>query len=164
MSLVQNSFVRNPLKDVSVASTAAALSRTLGPLRRAVLRATRAAEALPDLPDTHIEIMRAVADSPDISPRAIADRLGLARPTVSNLIQTMKRDGLLTLVRNADDARVVHVTVTEFAAELLSRYDTTSERIVSGALNQLTTKERAAVAAAVPALARLQAILAGRTG
>jgi DNA-binding MarR family transcriptional regulator len=129
-----------------------------------VLRATRAAEGLPDLPDTHIEILRTVADCPDISPRAIADRLGLARPTVSNLIQTMKRDGLLTLVRNADDARVVHVTVTDFAAELLSRYDTTSERIVSAALNQLTPKERAAVAAAVPALTQLQAILAGRTG
>jgi DNA-binding MarR family transcriptional regulator len=119
---------------------------------------------LPDLPDAHIEIMRAVADSPDISPRAIADRLGLARPTVSNLIQTMKREGLLTMVRNADDARVVHVTVTDFAAELLGRYDTTSERIVSVALNQLTPKERAAVAAAVPALTRLQAILAARTG
>lgn len=152
------------MSNVSATSTAAALSRTLGPLRRAVLRATRAAEGLPDLPDTHIEIMRVVADSPDISPRAIADRLGLARPTVSNLIQTMKREGLLTLVRNADDARVVHVTVTDFAAELLSRYDTTSERIVSAALNQLTPKERAAVAAAVPALTQLQAILTARAG
>lgn len=152
------------MSNVSTTSTAAALSRTLGPLRRAVLRATRAAEGLPDLPDTHIEIMRVVADSPDISPRAIADRLGLARPTVSNLIQTMKREGLLTLVRNADDARVVHVTVTDFAAELLSRYDTTSERIVSAALNQLTPKERAAVAAAVPALTQLQAILTARAG
>jgi DNA-binding MarR family transcriptional regulator len=141
-------------------TTAAALSRVLGPLRRAVLHATRAAEGLPDLPDTHIEILRAVADSPAISPRVIADRLGLARPTVSNLIQTMKREGLLTLIRNDDDARVVHVTVTDFAAGRLSRYDKTSEHILSAALGELTVKERAAVTAAVPALAKLQSILA----
>jgi DNA-binding MarR family transcriptional regulator len=134
----------------------------LGPLRRAVLRATRAAEGLPDLPEAHIEIMRAVADSPDISPRAIADRLGLARPTVSNLIQTMKREGLLTLVRSADDARVVHVTVTDFAAGLLRRYDTANERIVSAALDQLNPKEWSAVTAAMPALTHLQAILTAR--
>ena len=106
--------------------TAATLSRTLGPLRRAVLHATREAEGLPDLPDTHVEVLRIVADTPGISPRFIADRLGLARPTVSNLIQTMRRDGMLTLIRNDDDARVVHVTLTDFAAELLDRYDKTS--------------------------------------
>jgi DNA-binding MarR family transcriptional regulator len=162
MSLGQNSFVRNPLSDESAASTAAALSRMLGPLRRAVLRATRAAEGLPDLPDTYIEILRAVAGSPDISPRAIADRLGLARPTVSNLIQRMKREGLLNLVRNADDARVVHVTVTDVAAGLLSRYDTASERIVSAALDQLAARERSAVTAAMPALTHLHVILNAR--
>jgi DNA-binding MarR family transcriptional regulator len=134
----------------------------LGPLRRAVLRATRAAEGLPDLPDTYIEILRAVAGSPDISPRAIADRLGLARPTVSNLIQRMKREGLLNLVRNADDARVVHVTVTDVAAGLLSRYDAASERIVSAALDQLAARERSAVTAAMPALTQLHAILNAR--
>lgn len=146
--------------DSRARATAAALSRTLGPLRRAVLHATRAAEGLPDLPDTHIEVLRTVADAPAISPRVIADRLGLARPTVSNLIQTMRRDGLLTLIRNDDDARVVHVTVTDFAAGLLSRYDRTSEEILSAALAELKVKERAAVTAAVPALAKLQRALA----
>jgi DNA-binding MarR family transcriptional regulator len=140
--------------------TAAALSRVLGPLRRAVLRATRTAEGLPDLPDTHIEILRTVADSPAITPGAIADRLGLARPTVSNLIQTMRREDLLTLARNNDDARLVHVNVTAFAAGLLNRYDAASERILSAAMEQLTAKERAAVTAAVPALVRLQSKLA----
>jgi DNA-binding MarR family transcriptional regulator len=125
-----------------------------------VLQATRTAEGLPDLPDTRVEILRTVADTPGISPRVIADRLGLARPTVSNLIQTMRRDGLLTLVRNDDDARVVHVTLTDFAAGLLNRYDKTSEEILSSALAELTVRERAAVTAAVPALVKLQHALA----
>ena len=51
------------------------------------------AEGLPDLPDTHIEMLRTVADSPDIRPPAIAEQLGLARPTVSNLMQTMSGRG-----------------------------------------------------------------------
>ena len=141
-------------------SAAAALSRVLGPLRRGVLRATRAAEGLPDLPDTHIEVLRAVADSPAISPKQIADQLGLARPTVSNLIQTMRRAQLLTLDRDEHDARVVHVSTTDYAAGLLRRYDNASEQILHAAINTLTPAERAAITAAVPALARLQTILA----
>jgi DNA-binding MarR family transcriptional regulator len=141
-------------------SSAAALSRALGPLRRAVLRATRAAEGLPDLPDTHIEVLRAVVDSPAISPKTIADRLGLARPTVSNLIQAMKREGLIALTRNEDDARVVHVTATGLALQLLNRYDTASEALLDRALGELTPRDRSAIAAALPALSALQAILA----
>ena len=104
-------------------SNAAALSRTLGPLRRAVLRATRLAEDLPDLPETHIEVLRTVADTPGLGPPAIAEHLRLARPTVSNLMKTMQRAHLIELTRDVDDARRVHVTATATALELLRRYD-----------------------------------------
>jgi DNA-binding MarR family transcriptional regulator len=147
------------LVDDASHSTAAALSRVLGPLRRAVLRATRAAEGLPDLPDTHIEILRTVVDSPDISPKTIADQLGLARPTVSNLIQAMKRERLITLTRGEDDARVVHVTATGLARLLLNRYDTASEALLGTALDALASGERSAIEAALPALSALHAIL-----
>jgi len=138
---------------------AAALSRTLGPLRRAVLRATRLAEDLPDLPETHIEVLRTVADTPGLGPPAIAEQLRLARPTVSNLMKTMQRAHLIELTRDADDARRVHVTATATALELLRRYDAASEAILDAAMSQLEPDERAAVAAAVPALAKLRSIL-----
>jgi DNA-binding MarR family transcriptional regulator len=140
-------------------SNAAALSRTLGPLRRAVLRATRLAEDLPDLPETHIEVLRTVADTPGLGPPAIADQLRLARPTVSNLMKTMQRAHLIELTRDGDDARRVHVTATATALELLHRYDAASEAILTAAMNQLDPDERAVVAAAVPALAKLRSIL-----
>jgi hypothetical protein len=54
----------------------------------------------------------------------------------------------------------VHVTLTDFAAGLLNRYDKTSEEILSSALAELTVRERAAVTAAVPALVKLQHALA----
>jgi len=151
--------MQNHLSDSADATTAATLSRALGPLRRAVLRATRAAGDLPDLPETHIEVLRVVAETPDITPREIADRLGLARPTVSNLLKAMKRDGLLALARSEDDARVVHVTTTDLAAGLLSRYDSTSKQILCAALAQLSNSDRSAVTAALPALSNLQSIL-----
>lgn len=140
-------------------SNAAALSRTLGPLRRAVLRATRLAEDLPDLPETHIEVLRTVADTPGLGPPAIAEQLRLARPTVSNLMKTMQRAHLIELTRDVDDARRVHVTATATALELLRRYDGASEAILTAAMNHLNPDERAAVAAAVPALAKLRSIL-----
>jgi len=140
-------------------SNAAALSRTLGPLRRAVLRATRLAEDLPDLPETHIEVLRTVADTPGLGPPAIAEQLRLARPTVSNLMKTMQRAHLIELTRDVDDARRVHVTATANALELLRRYDAASEAILTAAMNELDPDERAAAAAAVPALAKLCSIL-----
>jgi DNA-binding MarR family transcriptional regulator len=154
--LLGNQFVTQ-----STRSTAAALSRVLGPLRRAVLRSTRTAAELPDLAEPHIEVLRVVAATPGISPHAIAVALKLARPTVSNLIQTMKRADLITIDRNTSDARRVHVSLTETAEQLLARYDAASEEILTAALNELTPAERAAVAAAVPAMSKLQVALAG---
>jgi DNA-binding MarR family transcriptional regulator len=148
------------LSDSAKLGVAAALSRTLGPLRRAVLRATRLAEDLPDLPEAHIEVLRTVADTPGMGPPAIAEQLRLARPTVSNLMKTMQRADLVELTRDADDARRVHVTATATALELLRRYDAASEAILTSAMNQLSTDERRAVAAAVPALSKLRSILA----
>lgn len=147
------------MSDDTPPSTAAALSRRLGPLRRSVLRATRAAADLPHLPDAHIELLRVIAEEPGLSPRSIADRVKLARPTVSNLLQTMRRAGLVALVRRDDDARRVEVTATAHALDLLARYDAASERILSTALDALTPAERRAVSAAVPALDRLEANL-----
>lgn len=50
-------------RDADLADTAAAeLSRLLGPLRRAVLRTTRSAEDLPDLPEAQIELLRVLTD------------------------------------------------------------------------------------------------------
>jgi DNA-binding MarR family transcriptional regulator len=141
-------------------SPAAALSRILGPLRRAVLRATRTAEALPDLPEAHIEILRAVVDQPGMSPPAIAEHLKLARPTVSNLMKTMRRADLIELTRDEDDARRVYVSATRTAKGLLRRYDAASEDILTTALSTLSPAERKAIEAAIPALSKLQSIVA----
>jgi hypothetical protein len=57
-------------------------------------------------------------------------------------------------------------TTTDFAAGLLSGYDSAGQKILSALLDQLGEKVRSAVAAALPALSNLQSILiaSARTG
>jgi DNA-binding MarR family transcriptional regulator len=95
-----------------------------------------------------------------MGPPAIAEQLRLARPTVSNLMKTMQRAHLINLTRDVDDARRVHVTATAAALELLRRYDGASAAILTAAMDELSADEQRAVAAAVPALAKLRSILA----
>jgi len=138
---------------------AAELGRQLGPLRRAISRAARTAEDLPDLPDNQIEVLRAVAQEPGLSTTALALRLQLARPTVSNLLNAMRRAGLVELRRRKDDARAVEVFQTALAHDLLARFDKVSTSVIAQSLRELTTADRAALTAALPALANLNGIL-----
>lgn len=139
--------------------TAAALSHLLGPLRRAVLRSTRAAEDLPDLPEAHIELLRVLAAEGPLGTGAVAARLRVSPSTVSNLVRTMSAAGLVQRQSSATDARAVGLTATPTALELLERYDRASHRMLDEALRQLPSDDRAAVAKAVPALQRLVATL-----
>lgn len=139
---------------------AVGLSRELGPLRRAVSRVVRSVEGLPDLPDNQIEVLRAVTAEPGLSTGAVALRLQLARPTVSNLLNAMRRQGLVDLTRREDDARAVEVFATALATRLLARFDAVSAVTLEEALGQLSARDLVAVESALPALARLNQIFA----
>ncbi|MGW7521149.1 MarR family transcriptional regulator, partial [Streptomyces sp. NPDC054796] len=89
------------VEDAGAAGVAAGLGGLLGPLRRAVLRATRNSEGLPDLPEAQIELLRTLSTAPEgLSPGAVAARLRVARSTVSNLVRVMSAAGLVERVRS----------------------------------------------------------------
>lgn len=132
------------------------LVRELGPLRRAMLRATRNAEGLPDLPENQIEVLRAATAEPGITTGELAQRLELARPTVSNLVNSMRRQQLIDLRRRDHDARIAEVHLTEYASDLLHRYDAAATKLVSSALNGLDPAAKQALAKAIPAFAALR--------
>ncbi|MFJ7773050.1 MarR family winged helix-turn-helix transcriptional regulator [Streptomyces sp. NPDC097107] len=138
--------------------TASELSRLLGPLRRAVLRATRSAEGLPDLPEAQIELLRALAEGP-LSPRAAAQRLGVATSTISNLVKTMKAAGLVNRESAPDDLRTVVLTPSPSALELLDRYDRISSAVLAQAIDQMPAGSRDALEASLPVLAQLVSTL-----
>ncbi|WP_229068950.1 MarR family winged helix-turn-helix transcriptional regulator [Actinoplanes sp. DH11] len=137
--------------------------RQLGPLRRALLRATRAADGLPEMPEAHIEVLRALAGRETMSTTEIAERLRLARPTVSNLLGAMERAGLVELVRDGADRRRMTVRVSGYAAELLNRYDAACERALAEAFARLGPEDRRALECAVPIFPQLTELLCTRS-
>lgn len=140
-------------------TTAADLNRLLGPLRRAAMRSTRAEAGLPDLPEAHVEILRSLAEHSPQSPGELAERLRLARSTVSNLIKAMVAAGLIHREADATDSRSTSIHPSAAALDNLRRYDESGTQVLSRALASLSATDRDALAAAAPALARLATVL-----
>ncbi|PVE65340.1 MarR family winged helix-turn-helix transcriptional regulator [Microbacterium testaceum] len=138
-----------------IVRTAGSLAHQLGPLRRAVLRASRSAADLPDIPDAQIELMRALAAA-DNTPSDLADSLGLARSTVSNLISQLEREQLVERHLVAGDGRRTRVALTPLAQARLRTFDESATRVLAEALRGLDPGDVAAITAALPALDRLQ--------
>ncbi|WAP55289.1 MarR family winged helix-turn-helix transcriptional regulator [Streptomyces sp. S465] len=144
---------------------AAGLGGLLGPLRRAVLRATRNAEGLPDLPEAQIELLRALSSAPDgLSPGAAANRLRVAPSTVSNLVRTMSAARLVDRIRPEHDHRTVVLTASADALKLLERYDRASTAALTRVVEELPEADRLALDQALPALDRLVAALEAGAG
>lgn len=140
---------------MSAMDTASDLSQLLGPLRRAVLRSTRGAADLPDLPEAQIELLRALAAEGSLGTKVVADRLRIAPSTVSNLVKTMVASGLVERAADRADQRAVILTPTPAALDLLDRYDRASTAALEGALAALPAADRAALRDALPVLRRL---------
>ncbi|GAA5060990.1 MarR family winged helix-turn-helix transcriptional regulator [Nocardia callitridis] len=137
----------------------ARLAAVISPLRRALLTATRNAEGLPEIPDAQIEIIRALPYGNSSTSGELAQRLGLSRPTVSNLLTTMAASGLIERRSRPDDRRHVEILLTAKARDLFTRFDRTSGDLVTDAAAALSVDDRAALAAALPALEHLRAAI-----
>jgi DNA-binding MarR family transcriptional regulator len=139
-----------------LAVDAVRLAAVIPPLRRSLLAAARRAHRLPEIPDSQVEILRALPRGTAASPGEIAERLGLSRPAVSNLLSAMEDRGLIVRRPRGADRRQVEVAATERALGLFERFDRASAALVEGAADTLSPQDRAALAAAVPALERLR--------
>jgi DNA-binding MarR family transcriptional regulator len=128
------------------------LGRLLGPLRRAVFRATRSVEGLPDLPEAQIELLRVLAAEGALAPREAAARLRIAPSTVSNLVKAMAAADLVERAPDPHDARAVVLTPSRRALDLLARYDRASTSALARAVGDLPAADRAVLAAALPVL------------
>lgn len=140
----------------------ARLAAVISPLRRTLLSAARAAEQLPEIPDAQIEIIRALPPGTVVAPSELADRLGLSRPTVSNLLTAMEASGLVERRPGSGDRRRVAIATTARAHDLFARFDQTSGALVDAAAAALTPEDRTALATALPALERLREALQQR--
>jgi DNA-binding MarR family transcriptional regulator len=138
------------------------LATVISPLRRALLTATRNAAGLPEIPDSQIEVLRALPRGTVSTSGALALGLGLSKSTMSNLLTAMEADGLVVRRTSLDDRRRVDVLASPRALALFDRFDEESARILASALDRLPSESRTALAAALPALEQLTAALTNR--
>lgn len=137
------------------APSAREFAQLLGPLRRAVLKATRLAAQLPDLSEPQIEVLRLLSSEGPAAPNQMAARLQIAPSTLSNLLKAMTNAGLIERARRTDDQRRVDVAISPRARELLNAYDATSLRAIEEFVAGLTEHERSAFDITVPVLRRM---------
>lgn len=79
----------------------------------------------------------------------------VAQPSMTTLVGRLERDGLVTRSPDPEDARAVRVAITAEGLERLTRMRAQRAALMEAALAELEPGERAAVAAALPALKKL---------
>lgn len=105
---------------------------------------------------SHREVLGQVAAHPGTGTSAIAKALQLAPNTVSSIVSSLVREGLLRRVSDERDKRATRLYLTEqAAARRASRWDR-RESAVEAALELLDPDDRAAIGAALPALQALR--------
>ena len=126
---------------------------------RATVAATRATQGLPALPEAQVAVLRTLRSSPSMTPAELAQRLGLARPTVSNLLRDLEAAGHVTRARSEVDGRSVILTITEQARDVQDAFHRGRGEVVRSAWATLAEADRTTLAAAAPALRRLADLL-----
>jgi DNA-binding MarR family transcriptional regulator len=154
---------RSQSGDAAEQSEAVALADTVRLVSRATVAATRAAEGLPALPEAQVAVLHTLRASPALTPAELAQRLDLARPTVSNLLRDLDAAGYLVREPSEVDRRSITVTITEQAREVQDAFQRGRVEVVNAAWAALAESDRTALVAATPALRRLADHLHGAT-
>ena len=143
----------------STTEQALAVADAVRAVNRATVAATRAQQGLPALPEAQVAVLHTLRAHPSVTPAELAQRLDLARPTVSNLLRDLEAAGLVARERSASDRRSVLLTITERARQVQDAFHRGRAEILSSAWAELDQSDRSALTAATPALRRLADLL-----
>ncbi|WTL28996.1 MarR family transcriptional regulator [Streptomyces sp. NBC_01498] len=136
-------------------SLADSLADVLAGVQRMIRRRLRAGPAAPPLRGAQVDLLRLVAARPGIRVSAAARELYLAGNSVSTLVNQLSRRGYLRRDTDPADGRVVRLAPTRAAVSRLAGWEARRSALVREQVARLTEEERAALAAAVPALRSL---------
>jgi DNA-binding MarR family transcriptional regulator len=136
---------------------AEALTDVVNRLRRVLRAGIRTDYPWETLPMAQIELLQCLRDHEPAGIRVgeICTRLHLAPATTSGLVQQLVEVGTAKRQPDPDDRRASVVRLTPAGRRQLREWQQAHERRLGNALRQLSTSQRAAVRAAVPALAAL---------
>jgi DNA-binding MarR family transcriptional regulator len=85
----------------------------------------------------------------------LAHAQGVSQPGMTQLVTRMEREGLVRRIANSDDRRGVVVEATDAGLDLVGRRRAERAVALQHMLDRLDPQDQAAIAAALPALARL---------
>ncbi|MEW2329673.1 MarR family transcriptional regulator [Micromonospora chersina] len=85
----------------------------------------------------------------------LAHAQGVSQPGMTQLVTRMEREGLVRRTANSDDRRAVLVEATDAGLDLVRRRRAERADALQRLLDRLDPQDQAAIAAALPALARL---------
>ncbi|MFL6113235.1 MAG: MarR family winged helix-turn-helix transcriptional regulator [Catenulispora sp.] len=145
-------------------TTAYQLTDVVTRLRRALRTSIRTEYPWEALPMAQIELMQALSDQAPARIGDLAARQRLSASTVSGLVGQLMTAGLVVRGTDLLDRRVAVVELTEAGRRQLAEWQAAHQRRIGAALERLDDGEKAAVAAALPALARLVEHLASGSG
>ncbi|HEY3501191.1 MAG TPA: MarR family transcriptional regulator [Actinocatenispora sp.] len=131
------------------------LADTVARLRRAMRRAARADGPTNPLAVAQLELMACLAERPGARPGEVARLLRLAPNTVTTLVNGLVRLGMVARRDDPADRRTIRLSLTGKGTTALAGWEEGNERILRTAQGRLTADQRAALRAALPALAAL---------
>jgi DNA-binding MarR family transcriptional regulator len=102
-----------------------------------------------------VSLLVAIKYTPGIGVRELAARERVSPPALSNHVDRLERDGLVTRTPSEADRRRVGVTLTEEGQRVLRRVRSRRTAWLATRLGDLTPAELAAVEAAIGPLSRL---------
>ena len=147
----------------STAALKSELARVLARIGRGLRYRTRAAREALEVTHSEADLLRLVGRQPGIRVQDAAVELGVAPNSVSTLVTQLTRSGLVQRVSDPLDGRAAHLWLTPQSEAWVSRLGSAREAAIDRALVSLDDVDRAAIQAALPALARLAEAIA-RTG
>jgi DNA-binding MarR family transcriptional regulator len=135
------------------------LENVLAGLNRLIRRRLRAGLRVPRLRGAEIELLRLVRERPGLRVSEAAKELGLAGNSVSTLVKGLVELGMLERVDDPSDGRATLLRITPAADQRLREWQERRSALVRGHVERLSDADRAALAAALPALRALSASL-----
>ncbi|MDH6577411.1 MarR family transcriptional regulator [Kitasatospora sp. MAP5-34] len=127
----------------------------LAGVQRLVRRRLRQDLTAPRLRGAQVELLRLVEANPGLRVSAAAKELCLAGNSVSTLVNQLVKAGLLRRQEDPEDRRAALLLTTPEATERLAAWESRRNTLIAEQVAALPEEDRAALAAALPALRRL---------
>lgn len=131
------------------------LTEAVTRLRRALRASIRTDYPWETLPMAQVELLQVLDEHSPTRTSDLAARQRLAPSTVSGLITQMISAGLVAREVDPGDRRASVVTLTDAGRDQLAAWTAAHEQRMDDALDSLDDADRAALAAALPALFQL---------